>query len=202
VSQELLVRSHTVGELARYRNELAQLRIRVFRDFPYLYDGDLDYERRYLETYIRSPRSVIVLVFDGTDIVGASTGLPLADETPNVIAPFVEQGYDPAEIFYFGESVLLPQYRGRGLGVRFFEERETHARRLGDFRWTAFCAVERPPDHPRRPPEHVPLDGFWENRGYHRVPSLKAVFSWRDLDDDAETAKPMTFWMKRLEIPG
>nr|WP_296751453.1 GNAT family N-acetyltransferase [Thioalkalivibrio sp.] len=202
MSQELVVRRHTGSDLVRYLAELAQLRIRVFRDFPYLYEGDLDYERRYLETYTRSPRSVVVLVFDGADIVGASTGLPLSDETPNVIAPFVEQGYDPAEIFYFGESVLLPQYRGRGLGVRFFEEREAHARGLGGFCWTAFCAVDRPLDHPRRPPDHLPLDRFWEKRGYCREPSLKAVFSWRDLDDDAETAKPMTFWMKRLETPG
>ncbi len=28
---------------------LAQLRIAVFRDYPYLYDGDLSYERRYLD---------------------------------------------------------------------------------------------------------------------------------------------------------
>lgn len=199
MSGELLVRSHTGSDLARYIPELAQLRIRVFRDFPYLYEGDLDYERRYLETYTRSPRSVIVLVFDGSDIVGASTGLPLCDETPNVIAPFADQGYEPTEIFYFGESVLLPQYRGQGFGVRFFEEREAHARRLGGFRWTAFCAVDRAPDHPRRPPDYMPLDRFWEKRGYRREPGLKAVFSWRDLDDDVETAKPMTFWMKRLE---
>ncbi len=81
MSQKLVVRSHTGSDLARYIPELAQLRIRVFRDFPYLYEGDLDYERRYLETYTRSPGSVIVLVFDGNDIVGASTGLPLSDET-------------------------------------------------------------------------------------------------------------------------
>ena len=79
--QKIVVRSHTGSDLARYIPELAQLRIRVFRDFPYLYEGDLDYERRYLETYTRSPGSVIVLVFDGNDIVGASTGLPLSDET-------------------------------------------------------------------------------------------------------------------------
>ena len=31
--------------------ELARLRIIVFRAFPYLYDGTLDYEQRYLRTY-------------------------------------------------------------------------------------------------------------------------------------------------------
>jgi len=62
--------------------------------------------------------------------------------------------------------------------------------------------VDRPLDHPRRPPDHQHLDRFWEKRGYRREPRLKTVFSWRELGDDAETAKPMTFWMKRLETPG
>ena len=29
---------------------LADLRIRVFHDYPYLYEGSLDYERRYLQS--------------------------------------------------------------------------------------------------------------------------------------------------------
>ena len=31
--------------------DLARLRIGVFREFPYLYDGSLDYERDYLADY-------------------------------------------------------------------------------------------------------------------------------------------------------
>ncbi|HZP92062.1 MAG TPA: hypothetical protein VFB20_04175, partial [Burkholderiales bacterium] len=51
--------------LERYVDDLARLRIEVFREFPYLYDGSLDYERKYLKTYIGVPDSVIVLAFDG-----------------------------------------------------------------------------------------------------------------------------------------
>ena len=29
-------------------DDVAKLRIKVFRAWPYLYDGDLDYERNYL----------------------------------------------------------------------------------------------------------------------------------------------------------
>lgn len=32
-------------DLIPYIPELARLRIQVFRDFPYLYDGTLDYEK-------------------------------------------------------------------------------------------------------------------------------------------------------------
>jgi GNAT superfamily N-acetyltransferase len=100
-------------------------------------------------------------------------------------------------VFYFGESVLLKAYRGRGLGVRLFEEREAHARSLGA-RYTVFCAVQRPADHPRRPPGYVALDAFWNRRGYRRHPSLHTAFRWRDVDEPAETSKTMAFWFKEL----
>jgi GNAT superfamily N-acetyltransferase len=187
------------GEAVRQHiPDLARLRIEVFREWPYLYDGDEAYERRYLETYVRSKRSVVVLARDGDKVIGASTALPLADETDYVTAPFAERGMDTARYFYFGESVLDRAYRGRGLGVRFFEEREAHARAFGTFEIATFCAVQRPADHPMRPRDYVPLDGFWARRGYAKDPGFVASFSWRDTGDAEETEKPMAFWFKQL----
>ncbi|HZP92595.1 MAG TPA: GNAT family acetyltransferase, partial [Burkholderiales bacterium] len=127
------------------------------------------------------------------------TGLPMEAETEEVKRPFVERGYDPNRIFYFGESVLGKGYRGLGIGVRFFAEREAHARALGRFGWTCFCAVRRPADHPRRPKDYVPLDAFWNRRGYAKHPELSTTFQWREIDEAAESPKPMVFWLKRLE---
>lgn len=177
---------------------LARLRIEVFRDFPYLYAGTTAYEETYLRKYVDSPDSVVAIAFDRDAVIGASTGLPLAHETENVTAPFRTAGHDIARIFYFGESVLKRRYRGLGLGVTFFEVREAWARGLGRFDRCCFCAVVRPPDHPRRPKDYVPLDAFWEKRGYRRVEGLECVMSWRDLDERAESPKTMQFWMKDL----
>lgn len=185
-------------EISPYLDDLARLRIKVFRSFPYLYDGDEDYERRYLETYARSPGSLFVLAKDGDDVIGAATGIPMADETDAFKNPFIEQGFDPADIFYFGESVLLPDYRGQGVGVAFFDHREDVARQSGGFTHCCFCAVERPDDHPLKPADYKPLNEFWNNRGYRKVPELQTTYSWKDVGDASETAKPMTFWIKRL----
>lgn len=185
-------------KLNRYIPALARLRIQVFRDWPYLYDGDLAYEEKYLKTYIEAPDSVIVLALDGERVVGASTGIPLKYETDEVKAPFTAAGYDIDKIFYCGESVLLSEYRGQGAGVAFFEHREAHARELGDFEYSCFCGVQRPKDHPRRPVDYVPLDNFWRKRGYEKHPELNTTFSWKELDEAEESPKPMTFWMKKL----
>jgi len=40
----------TGADLERHIPALAGLRIQVFRDFPYLYAGDADYESKYLRT--------------------------------------------------------------------------------------------------------------------------------------------------------
>lgn len=178
-------------------DDLARLRIAVFRDYPYLYDGDLAYERRYLGSYAESAGGVVVAAFDGDRMVGAATGLPLADEPAHVAAPFVAAGIDPAEVFYLGESVLLPTYRGRGLGHAFFDGREARARALG-LKTCAFCAVVRPADHARRPADWRPLDPFWTARGYACRPDMETAFSWRDLGEAEETAKPMRFWLRTL----
>ena len=178
-------------------DELALLRIEVFRDFPYLYEGDLDYERRYLATTVASPGAVIVGALDGGRLVGAATASPLADHFDEFAAPFAERSLDPAQYFYFGESVLRKPYRGRGAGVRFFEERERAAREAG-FAQCVFSAVVRPTDHPARPADYRPLDGFWSRRGYSRIEGLSTGFSWRDVGEAGETVKPMAFWSKRL----
>lgn len=177
--------------------DLARLRVEVFRDFPYLYDGDFDYERKYLAKFIGLDDATIVVARDGLAIVGASTALPLAKAGEDERRPFLAAGLDVASVYYFGESVLRHGYRGRGLGVAFFREREARARALG-YRTAAFCAVERPADHPRRPRDYVPLDAFWTKRGYTRRPDLRTSFTWQDLDDSGESPKPMVFWTREL----
>lgn len=185
--------------VAPHLNEVARLRIAVFAEFPYLYDGNMEYERNYLDTYAKSPESLFVLASDGGRIVGASTAVPMADETDEFKRPFAAAGYDPNLIFYYGESVLDSRYRGQGIGVRFFTEREAYARKLGRFEWCAFCAVDRSPDHPSKPPDYVFLDEFWVKRGFAKHPELKTEYVWKEKGELMPTPKAMTYWLKRLK---
>lgn len=194
---ELRIESLQGAAIAGQLDALADVRIKVFRAFPYLYEGSRDYERHYLQTYIDCPRSLAILVWDGDRCVGASTVLPLADAGADAQAPFLAGGHEIDEIDYFGESVLLPEYRGFGVGVKFFELREAHAAALG-LKVCAFCAVQRPDDHPLKPAGYVPNDRFWGKRGYVKAPEIVTTFSWPDIGDTESTAKPMTFWLRRL----
>jgi GNAT superfamily N-acetyltransferase len=110
---------------------------------------------------------------------------------------FRARGEDLSRYFYFGESVLSRAYRGAGIGVRFFEEREAHARACGAA-VAAFCAVVRASDHPARPRDYVPLDAFWQRRGFAVAPGLLCQLSWKEIGADDESPKAMQFWTKRL----
>ena len=176
---------------------LSDLRIRVFRSWPYLYDGSAEYEAAYMAEFVREPGSVLVGARDGDAIIGAATASPLEGQKPDIQNPFCDQGLDIAQIFYFGESVLLPQYQGQGIGHQFINAREDAARAAGA-RKTAFCAVVRPDDHPMRPETPRDLHPFWRARGYAPVPGLTGTLEWQDLGDDFESAHVMQFWMRDL----
>lgn len=184
------------AEVGAFLDNAARLRIEVFREFPYLYDGDEAAEREYLSAYASGAGSVFVVALAAGEVIGISTGLPLAVADPSFRQPFEDQGLDPAGWFYFGESVLESGWRGRGIGHRFFDARESHARELG-FKRTCFCAVERREDHPLKPAGYRPHDVFWGKRGYRRQPGLQARFEWKQVDSAGrEVENLLTFWTR------
>lgn len=187
----------TGADLHAALDDLAALRIAVFAAYPYLYAGSAEYEREYLAEFTAAPDAVLVAAFDGARIVGAATASPLIAQDEYIREPFGRAGIDPAGVFYFGESVLLPDYRGQGIGHAFFDAREAAARSWGA-RQASFCAVVRPDDHPARPAGYTPLDAFWRRRGYAPVSGLTGEFSWAEHGEAEESPKPMQFWMRDL----
>lgn len=191
------VRPLTGAEIAAAIDDLAALRIAVFAAYPYLYDGDAAYEAEYLKEFIAAPDAVLVAAFDGSKIVGAATASPMWAQKAEFRAPFEERGIATASLFYFGESVLLPDYRGHGIGHAFFDHREGQAVRCGA-KAATFAAVIRPADHPTRPAGHVPLDAFWTKRGYAPVEGLVTELAWKEHGEADESLKPMQYWMRDL----
>jgi ribosomal protein S18 acetylase RimI-like enzyme len=111
----------TGGEIAPALPALARLRIAVFRDWPYLYDGSLGYEEKHLAKLAAANGAIVVAACDGESIVGCATAAPMAEMGAELAEPFRQRGMDIGRIYYCGESVLLPAWRGQGLGRRLIE---------------------------------------------------------------------------------
>ena len=185
------------AEVAERLGDLAALRIAVFREWPYLYDGSEAYERDYLRTYAESERAVVAGAFHRGRMVGAATGTPLMDHADDFAAPLAGTGWDLARTFYLAESVLLPAFRGRGLGHAFFGIREAAARAMG-FERAVFASVIRPEDHPMRPGAPRDLGPFWRGRGYAPLEGAVATFEWTDVGQTGSTPKPLQIWWRNL----
>ena len=196
MSLSVSVRPLTGAEVAAALDDLARLRIAVFAAYPYLYDGDAAYEADYLREFAAAPDAVMVAAFDGEKIVGAATASPMAAQRAQFQAPFAARGLNVARLFYFGESVLLPQYRGHGVGHAFFDHRETRAREFGA-NAACFAAVIRPDDHPARPAGYQPVDAFWRKRGYAPMPGFVTELAWKEHGEAEESPKPMQYWLRR-----
>lgn len=203
----LTLRTLTGSQIRDYLGALADLRVQVFREWPYLYSGDQDYETRYLRAFAESEGALLVAAFAGEPngagerkdarLVGASTALPLQHEHAELREPFEQEGLTPASWYYLAESVLLREYRGQGAGRRFFEAREAHAKTLG-FEHVCFAAVQRGDRDPRRPESYRELAPFWRRLGYVPRDDLIAYLAWREIGEDEESAKPLRFWLKDL----
>ena len=176
-------------------DELARLRGTVFRDFPYLYEADAEYEATYLAGYAQE-EAIVVTARSRGRLVGAATGMPLLNHVDNLSTALSERFETLEDVFYCAESVLLSEFRGQGAGHRFFDLREAHARRLGAC-YSVFCAVDRPDDHPEKPAGYRPLTGFWTARGYEPL-GVTARLSWPDIGEAEVTEKPMIFWGRSL----
>ena len=117
-----------LSEFEATSNDVAQLRTPVFRDFPCLYDSDMNSECDYIAKYQDNENAILIGAWDGDKLTFAATSTTLEDHAKEFTAPFQGTAYDLADMFYCAESVLLPPYLGQGPGHVFCDDEEGHAR--------------------------------------------------------------------------
>ena len=74
---------------------------------------------------------------------------------------------------------------------------EAHIRSLGRYRTLTCATVERPDDHPLRPPHYTPSTRFLARTGFARLPGIITHFTWCETDG-VKREHAMRFWLKQL----
>ena len=195
---ELTLKTFTGHAIKPYLSSIARLSVEVFREYPYLCDTHTENEIDHLKKYPLSEESIAVILFDGSEVVGAATGIPLSEESEALQKPFIQNDLDLNKYYHFGEALLLKAYRSRGVGHHFYELREDHARKLGHYEYACFYMIDRAEDDPLKPADYYPLDDFWRKRGFVHHKELKTLQKWKSHYEEAESEKDCSFWIKKL----
>lgn len=195
---DIHVRSFSGASIKPYIHSIAKLHMEVFRDYPYFETPDLERETNFLKKISTCKESISVLIFDNTTLVGVSLGYPLSLEEPALLRPFKDKDLDVESYFFFSDSALLKQYRGRGIGHHFFDARETHVQNYKKYQYICFCVPEGLENDPQKPEDYTPLHDFWRKRGYVHS-DLKCSLIWNQMGQEQPQEREMCFWIKDLD---
>lgn len=197
LEQTFMIKAFKGPEARKYIDAIANMRISMFKEYPYLYDGSMEYEKEYLETYFKSENASILLVLDDGKVVGFSSSIPLAEETDELKKPFLDNKLAVKDYLYIGEVMIHEDYRGEGLLRKFFEHHEKHAKEKG-YSHLTFITSKRPDNHPMKPEDYRDLGPIWEHFGYKMSKGLIAKISWKQIDTGKEEENELNFWLKEL----
>ena len=182
-------------EIVPYIKDLARLRIEVFREYPYLYDGNFEYEEKYLSKFSEVEDAYLVLVFDKEQVIGAFTGIPMRFEDTTIVSHIPLDTLNNS--FYLSEIILQKNFRGKGIGMHLFHLLEEKIIGLKKYNRIYFASVVRPENHPQKPTGYKSLDAMWLSKGYSPTPYL-CTLSWKEVDEQAESEKTLALWEKEI----
>lgn len=177
---------------------LADLRLEIFREYPYLYDGCREKELVYVRSYSEAPDACLLTATVAGAVVGAASGMPLVHADEQLRLAIVAAGLDPAALYYVGELLLLPAYRGAQLGTQLFARLESRVRALHRYGGIVCATVVRPADHPLRPAGYLPIARFMARHDFRLLAGARVTFSWQELDG-VRRDHPLQLWLKELD---
>jgi hypothetical protein len=95
--------------------QFAWFRLNDFKEFPYLYDGILDHEKENFQKYMDNEQSLLIVAKDDAKVIAVSTGIPFDSPFMGKVGAeaFLKNGLNAKDFYYFGETIILPEYRGK-----------------------------------------------------------------------------------------
>lgn len=194
------IKIHTGESILAYTNTLAEWRIKYFKEFPYLYDGNFDYESTYVHHYHSEKDGMILTVEDEGKIVAIATGIALLSEF-DIFSSSIEalkQFVNIDTCAYLGEIIISEEYRAKGLSRKMITAQENHYKSLG-YTHCCFLTVIRT-NHPLQPQDYTEPSIYWHSLGYKKT-NIITSYSWPTIQHDEaviEMENEMVYWIKEI----
>jgi ribosomal protein S18 acetylase RimI-like enzyme len=190
-------------QLASMVTTISDWRVKNFKEYPYLYEGNNDYEKAYTKSYIDSLKSAVIVAYDEDEkLAGFLTCLPLIDDEEflSTAKPvFLNAQLDPEKFYYCGEVIIEGNYRKQGIARKLFAKFEEHAKELG-YDNGCFVTIEHPENHPLKPKDYEDPSIVWHHFGYEKTDIVvTAVYPTIDGNGFSDKENKLVFWIKKIE---
>lgn len=183
-------------QISQYAPSISPL-LGYYREWPYLYQQldpleDVGYVNRQ---YAQHADSIACIATHGETVVGVAMGQPL--KRCHLAFPQEERRDD---IFYWGELVVLPEFRRKGIAKQIYAKMGNAVIQSGKYRAICFASLDRPPDYRlNNLKTDRSLDNLWKRLGFEKRDDLRVEGRWVVLGDTEESVHPMYFWWKELD---
>ena len=184
------IRTYSGESLATEIGVLADFRLRYFREFPYLYVGTEVSEREHIAEYIANPTARLIIARDGVKIIGVAIGTMLSTESDilhRIAEPLQQLGIVTEQCYYFGEMIIVPEERSKGIGKQMLEALKDAGREQGAERF-CFLSVAREPDDVRRPADYFDSVMIFHRFGFEKT-DISVTFEWATIQADGSVKK-------------
>lgn len=197
-----LITTYYGEQILEKLNEISQLCIDVYREWPYLYEGNLEEQKQYIiDQYVKKKGSIATLAFQNGKVIGVSLGTFLS-QAPERYKNHFPSDIDQSKIFYWGELIVNENYRHRGIGKELYTYMANCVIESHDFIAITFCTVERNSSFSLdylKPDDYVGLDGLWKQLGFTKKEDLSFKGRWKLVGQETDSDHPMIFWWKALD---
>jgi hypothetical protein len=181
-------------EIESYTKYIASLRLMMFKEFPYLYEGSLEQEEKYLSFYTDFPDGRVVLAKQGGCIAGLLTGMPMisiCEHISDFKKTLDEHKRTLNGAYYYGEGLVLPAYRGQGMLTKMFEVLNNEIKIMG-YNHAYGITVIRDKNDARRPAHYRDTDTLWDRMGLTKTTMVYGG-KWPTIIKTGDTAIEMNY---------
>lgn len=185
-------------EISRYQEQFIQMRMAFYREYPYLYSGNKEFERKYFNMFIANADSRLIVAKEEEEVVGMIIGMPLKATMEDIQKPFKEMERPVDSIYYLGDILVPKNHKGEGIGSALYEEFEGVVRGMKKYKEIDLYEIVRPTQHPRKPQDYKPLETFWEKRGYDLEADIRTQLSWKEIGEKQETPHSLIVYLKKV----
>jgi hypothetical protein len=187
------------SECDKFKEFMIDLRVTLYRDYPYLYEADRKEEAEYMHWFLNLPKTFVAIAFCKEKPIAFVAGSDFTDFSEHFkgsIEEFEKAGLVPSNYFYIADDLFEPEHPQQEILSTLVHLMEIRVNEQNNY---MFCWITEEHDsHPLKPENYKSASALWEKLGYQKS-NICIKFSYPTIQPDHSQKKEehaFTYWLK------